>query len=198
MCLDPGTLSMVSMGANALGTIMGMGAADDAGDAQAAMYGYKAAVARNNQIIGDMRASMETEKGERDAELMMMKTGQMKSSQRAAFGANGIDVSSGSAARVQGDTEAMGRFNTMTIRSNAARTAFGYKVQGLSYGAEAAMDDASGANALMAAENNKMATLIGGITGIADKYGKFKSAGVGTDMGGPTYTGEDYPAFVFG
>lgn len=49
--------------------------------------------------------------------------------QRAAYAAQGIEVDSGSALDVQADTAYQGEVDALTIRSNAAREAWGFKVE---------------------------------------------------------------------
>lgn len=53
--------------------------------------------------------------------------------QRAALGAQGIEIDSGSGADIQDDAVAMGALDVMTIRNNAAREAWGYNVQAEGY-----------------------------------------------------------------
>ncbi len=50
-------------------------------------------------------------------------------SQRASFAAQGVDVGSGSAVDVQEDTARQGELDALTIRTNAAREAWGYTVE---------------------------------------------------------------------
>jgi hypothetical protein len=50
-------------------------------------------------------------------------------SQRASYAAQGIDVSDGSALDVQMDTARQGQLDALTIRTNAAREAWGFNVQ---------------------------------------------------------------------
>jgi len=50
-------------------------------------------------------------------------------SQRAGFAAGNIDVASGSALDVQADTATLGELDAVQIRTNAAREAWGFKVQ---------------------------------------------------------------------
>ena len=51
-------------------------------------------------------------------------------SQRAAFAGSGVDVGFGSAVDVQADAAFLGELDALTIRTNAAREAWGYQVQG--------------------------------------------------------------------
>lgn len=49
-------------------------------------------------------------------------------SQRAAMAAQGVDISDGSALEIQEDTAAIGAQDMLTIKNNAWREAWGYKV----------------------------------------------------------------------
>jgi hypothetical protein len=49
--------------------------------------------------------------------------------QRAEFAAQGVDVGSGSAVDVQKDTAYQGEIDALTLRTNAAREAWGYTVE---------------------------------------------------------------------
>lgn len=53
--------------------------------------------------------------------------------QRAAFAAGNVDVSFGSAVDVQADAAFLGEMDALQLRTNAAREAWGYKVQATNY-----------------------------------------------------------------
>lgn len=75
-------------------------------------------------------------------------------SQRAGFAAQNIDVSTGSAVDVQADTAYLGELDALTIRSNAAREAWGYRVQ-------AANQRQAGADASRASKFGAASTILG-------------------------------------
>jgi hypothetical protein len=54
-------------------------------------------------------------------------------SQRSAFAAQGVVVSEGSAVDVQADTAYLGELDSLTVRNNAAREAWGYRVEAEEY-----------------------------------------------------------------
>jgi predicted Zn-dependent protease len=56
MCVDPITAAVVSIGATALSTGLGIAGQAQQAAAQQAMYGYQVQVARNNQITADRLA----------------------------------------------------------------------------------------------------------------------------------------------
>lgn len=78
------------------------------------------------------RAAVDAEKrGSLDADTQRQYTQQIIGSQRSGYAGNGIDVNSGTAGIVQNDTAAMGELDALTIINNAAREAYGYRVQAM-------------------------------------------------------------------
>jgi hypothetical protein len=69
---------------------------------------------------------------------------------RAAIGASGVDVNSGSAADVQQSQREIGLLDTATTASNAALDVYGYKSQATNFEAQAQLDRMQGDNALLA------------------------------------------------
>ncbi len=120
------------MGATAALGMMGAGAgfsamgSRSAGKAQQQLAEYNAKVA-DLQAADAITRGMETETRLRQGVRGMI------GSQRVAFAASGQEVDSGSALDVQADTAALGELDAMTIRTNAAREAWGYKVQSQDY-----------------------------------------------------------------
>jgi hypothetical protein len=131
---------------------------------------YQAQVARNNQTIANDNADLATFKGTQAVGISREKTAQMVGMDRAGSGANGVDVNSGSALRTQMDTARIGAMDAQTIQANAARSAWGYKVQAQDFGQEAVLDRAKGNQAAIA-------SLIGGGANFADKWNKFRNTG---------------------
>jgi len=78
--------------------------------------------------------------GERAEQTSRLSTAGLKGAQRAAMAANGVDLGEGSAARVLTSTDVMGESDAETIRANAIRQAFGYRIDAtLRRGAAAAI-----------------------------------------------------------
>lgn len=83
-------------------------------------------------------------------------------SQRAALAAQGIEVDTGSAAEVQTDTAILGAMDAMTIRNNAHREAFGYRVQASDYARRGELTLQS------AKQQAKSTILTGGLKSLSD------------------------------
>jgi hypothetical protein len=85
--------------------------------------------------------------------------------QRAGFAGQNVDVGQGSPTDVQGDAAYLGELDALKIRNNAAREAWGYRVQ-------AQNARMGGQNAQTASQYGAAATLIGGgISLLASRYG---------------------------
>lgn len=104
-----------------------------------AIYGVNEKLAAENkrQVLaaGDVEAGQAALAGKQEI-----------AQQRVHQAATGADVSSGSAANLQGDTLWQSEQNQTTIKNNAWRRAWGYDVEGEKYGLEASMSQLASAN----------------------------------------------------
>jgi len=143
---------------------------------------YQASVARNNAQIAEWQAQDAIRRGEDEETRQRMRTAQLKGTQRASMAANGIDISEGSAAQIQADTDWMGEQDALTIRDNAKRTAWGWRSQGAQSTADANMYKAK------ADSTSPWAAAAGSLLGnagalanvgnaVADKWYSFKNSG---------------------
>jgi hypothetical protein len=77
--------------------------------------------------------------GETQIANLTMKTGALKSSQRASMAANGIDLGSDSAINILTSTDLMGEIDKNQLNTNIVRNAWGYKTQESNYTASSTM-----------------------------------------------------------
>ncbi len=84
-----------------------------------------------NAKISEMGAQAAILSGQQEEQQSRLNTARIKSSQRVAMAANGIDLSSTSAAAVLTSTDTLGEIEVNNIVANASRAAFGYRVQGV-------------------------------------------------------------------
>lgn len=131
--------------------IAGQGAALEAA-ATAQSYTYKAGVATLNKQIMDRNAEYATAVGEVKAQQSGMATRFQIAQTRATQAASGLDINRGSAAAVRESEAEIGDFEQATIRSDSAREAYGYKVEGLNYEAESDLEKVSATNAISAGQ----------------------------------------------
>lgn len=105
--------------------------------------------------------------------------------QRAGIAGNNIDVGFGSAVDVQADAARLGELDSLTIRNNAAREAWGYNVTAYDLSQRAKIDRQTGANQRTAGDVAQSAgnwaaagTLVGGTSSLLmSKYGFQKGGG---------------------
>lgn len=93
---------------------------------------YNAQMAEANARNAELAAADATARGDAEAAMQRMQVSRLIGRQRAAFAASGVDAASGSALDVLGDTAAFGQLDVDTIRSNAAREAWGLQSQAAS------------------------------------------------------------------
>lgn len=86
-------------------------------------------MAKMNEALAAFNAQITIEKGNEDANALLRKAGQLKGKQKAAFAAQGIDSSSGSAADILRETDTNAAMDALTIRNNAWRQAWGFGVE---------------------------------------------------------------------
>lgn len=182
-------LTAASTAMSALGSIQ-------QGKAAQASANYNAQVQQNNAAIATQNATLAGREGAANAEREQMKTRANVGAIKAAQGANGIDVNSGSAVDVRSGAAEAGLLNAITVRSNAAREAYGYQTQASSATGQAELDKAQGKNAAKAGYINAAGTFLGQTTkainsGSYDSLMSSKSINSDdTDLYASTYYGE--------
>lgn len=112
----------------------------------------------SNAVFKNQTAQETINAGDTSADWQRVRTGQDIGTQRTAQAANGIDVNSGSAAQLQDDTSMIGELDALTIQNNAAREAYGYKVQ-------AKQDILNAAQVKTNASNRATGSILGGLGG---------------------------------
>ncbi len=155
---DPVTLSVMaaaSLASSAIGSIA-------QGKAQSASDKYNAQIARNNTQIATQNATFAGEEGAVNAGAEELKTRAQVGSIKASQAANGVDVNTGSAVDVRSSAAELGELSAINIRSNAARSAYGYQTQASSDTAQAALDKEQAKYASEAGYIKAGTTLLGG------------------------------------
>lgn len=104
---------------------------------------FQADIADTNARIAELGAQSELVRGQREEQGTRLKTAHLKSAQRVALAANGIDLGEGSATDILTSTDVMGEIDANTIAANAVRQAWGYRTQGMNFQNEALMKRAT-------------------------------------------------------
>ncbi len=182
MC-DPTTLAVASLATSVIGGGMQYMAQKQAGAAQANALRYQADVDKNNSIIQERLAKDAIERGKTEEQMHRIKIGQLKGQQLNAFAKNGVETDSGSALDVLSDTAMIGELEALTIRNNAEREAYGYRVQGMNYSASAANNRTAASTARSSANTAALTSVLSTAGSVAGKWYDYKSAGA-FDKGG--------------
>lgn len=152
------------MGASASIGIMGAGAGFSAMGSRATGKAQQQ-LAEYNARVAELHADDAIVRGKESEQRLRKDVRGLIGSQRVAFAASGQEVDSGSALDVQADTAALGELDALTIRTNAAREAWGYRIQS---------EDSRTRGAIARAEGNNKAIstiLQTGGTALYQKYG---------------------------
>jgi len=163
------TVAAIAVAASA---VVGAAGAARAGDASQKQGEFQAQVSRNNAIIAEQNADYAVRAGQAKAAQESMQGAAKIGRIRAAIGASGVDVNTGSAADVQESQAVQSSLDVETIMHNAQLEAYGYRTQGKSFEAQAILDKAAGDEAKSAGNIAALGTLIGGAGSAAATWTK--------------------------
>ena len=86
-----------------------------------------------NAAVSELQAKDALARGRTDEQRFRQGVRALIGSQRAGFAAQGVDVGVGSALDVQADAAFLGELDALTIRNNAQREAWGYRIEAENY-----------------------------------------------------------------
>jgi hypothetical protein len=159
--------------------VQAVGAYNQAKGEQAALRA-QAQVEANNAQLSEWQAQDAIARGDMAAGEVIQRGAQIKGSQRAAFAANGVDLGYGSALEIITDTDYLTAVDASQVQNNAAREAWGYRVQ-----ADQATDRAraatNGANQVRPWLSAGTSLLTSATAASRTWYGGNKSGGAGAD-----------------
>lgn len=147
--------------------MIGLGVAGAATSAVGAVKQGNAAKKQNdfNAGIADAQATDALARGREDEDRFRTEARRIRGSQRSALAASGVEVDSGSALDVQADAASLGELDALTIRHNAEREAWGFRV-------DAENSRQQGRNAQSAGRMQALGTTIGtGYSLLESRYG---------------------------
>ena len=167
-----GTAALIGLGISAVGTALSArgqlkagAAAREAGELEAGRLEY-------NARIAELQAADAVERGAEAESRFRASVRGLIGRQRAALAASGVDISSGSARDVQVDAAELGELDALTIRSNAAREAWGYGVQATDFRLQADAARRTGRSAQTAGRIGAATTILGtGSSLLLSRYG---------------------------
>ncbi len=154
-------LMILSSGMQALGGYQ-------ANQAQAEQYTMQSNIARINAGIATQNAAYASQAGNAEAEQAGLKTKFNVADIKAIQGASGLDVNTGSAVDVRESASKAGMLDALTIRSNAARAAYGYENQAFSDTLNSNISKAAATNSKTASYTKALGSLIGGASSVSN------------------------------
>jgi len=129
---------------------------------------YSQAVANQNSLIATIAGGAAVQKGQYQASQVEGQGTRIIGKERAGFSAAGVDATAGSAMDVQAGTRMMSDIDAATIRSNAAREAWGYSAQGQNF-------QIQGGLAKQSADFSEASSIVGGVGQLGSSIaGQFK------------------------
>ena len=171
-------LGYTSMGLGAAGGLIGGVGSILGGEGQAANDRYQAQVAQNNAKLAAGAANTALQQGDvlaqRDYQVGSQRTGQT----RAAEGANGIDVNSGSARDVQAGIARTTALNVGAQKYNSDVQAVSDRNQTANDDTQANVDRTEASNAVTQGFIGAGTSLIGTASAVSSKWAMFQQNGV--------------------
>lgn len=167
-----------SLAASGLGAVTSMVGAGQAAGANSAYAAYNAQVAENNRLISEQNSKMASAVGNQQATIEGEKTRATVGAIKAQQAASNIDVNKGSAVDVRSSAAELGELNALTVRSNAARAAYGYDVQASGAAGQAGLDRAMAGNAANAGTTTQISSLLAGASSLGSQYATGKRLGL--------------------
>ncbi len=137
--MSAGTMSTLATGLGIAGMVASTSGAYNKSKSDKAAYEYQAAVNRNNAMIAEWNARDAITRGQKAEQQQRLKTAALKSTQRASFAARGMALDEGSPLAILDDTDFMGEQDALTLRDNAAKEAWGYRIQAGNYAGDAGL-----------------------------------------------------------
>jgi hypothetical protein len=166
----PSQIGGLGLGATAGGSLMQAFGGLASGFANKDMYDYQASIARLNEQIDKQNAEFAVQQGEQQALKVGMQgrfqAGQIKIGQASS----GFDVNSGSNKQVQQSQHSMTMLDTDIVRSNASKTAYGFREQGAVAEAQSNLYTMAGNNAMEAGFMNFGTSILGGASSVSSEW----------------------------
>ena len=116
---------------------------------------FQKQTAEINTKLAEMQAKDAVRRGEKEVKQLRQGIDHIVAEQKAGFAGQGVQIDSGSALAVQESTRHVGELDVITIRNNAFRQAFGFKL-------DAIKQNLNGTLGMSAAEFNSSQTLLSG------------------------------------
>lgn len=194
---NPSQIAGAGMGAAAGGSILSAFGSLSSGVANSNMYAYQAGVAKLNQQIDTQNAEFAQQTGEQQARQFGFSASGKQGQIKVAQASGNFDVRSGSNAQVQASQRMLNTIDLDTIRSTAAKIAYGFTEQGAIAGSQESLYSSAAGNALAAGGIGAATSILGGASSVSSMWLKGNQVGLWNNSGSSGSSGgigSDYVA----
>lgn len=181
--MEPSKIGALGMGATAGGSLLSAGGAIASGFSNAAMFSYQSALSKLKGQIADTNAEFAIQTGEQTALKTGLQQAQRFGQIRTSQAASGFDVNSGSNKQVQESQRMLDRMDQAQIRSNAARTAYGFQIEGAMARSEADAYGIAAAKAPIAGLIGAGSSILGGAASVSSEWLQGQRVGLWANSG---------------
>lgn len=161
------TAAAIATGAGGIASTVGD---IEGGIAQGNAAHYQAAVAANNEYVAKRNAGYASQVGQVRAADLGLHNAAVGGRIKAAQGASGIDVNTGSAVDVQAGQRQAGQLDVLTEENKAILQAYGYRTQASSFEAQSALDEAEAQQAPIAGAYKGLGDLFSAASSSASQF----------------------------
>ena len=167
---DPITLGTIGLAASGASGAAGIFGSLFGGAAKADAYKYQSSMAWQNAAIAKQNQKYALDIGEQQAEKAGIAGAAQAGQIKAAQGASGVDVNSGSAKQVQDSQHLVSQMDMATIREKAAKTAYDFSVQATNYENQAKGYSKAASNARTEGILGAVSSFIGTVGSVSSKW----------------------------
>lgn len=171
-------IASASLGSSIFGGILSAKGKSDEYTSAAKQYDYQAGIALVNRDIALQNENYAYRAGESDALAYGLKAAKRAGEIKAGQGASGIDVGSESSVAVRKGQQEIAKLDLVTIRANAARTAYGYKADAVQYANQADLYKLAASDTRKAGKTAVLGSLVSTASSVSDKWLKGKTVGL--------------------
>jgi DNA gyrase/topoisomerase IV subunit A len=175
MGLSAGMQASLSLGAQGLGAGMSAVGSYYSAKGQKTAMKLQARMDELNARMAEGQARDVLRQGERAEQAVRMKGAQVKSAQRVAMGASGVDLASDTAVALQTSTDVLNEIDANTVKANALRAAWGHRMDAVTYKGQARVGRATARS--ISPFMQAGTSLLTDSVSIYDSYKSFKSSG---------------------
>jgi hypothetical protein len=145
---------------------------------QAASFNYQAQVAKNNALVSSQNANAELAENNLKVQQLQTQKSQQLAAVRAAMGANGIQLNTGSSLAVQSGVATAGQQSVWSQQFDGIANAISLQNQAQDYSADAGLDTSTAENDITGGNLAATGTIISGASSVASKWASYQQQGV--------------------